>query len=346
MKQEAIKVRRACLGDIDSIIEFIKNHYYIPNHVFTRRRDIFNDWHVQGENVYFAIAEGTESKMIYGILGYTLYSKALTPDVSLAIFQTIKSSDPALGIRLVLFVKSLYPDSLICSSGIVPNTRGLYEFLGYKTGKLKHYYRLNDLEEYKIAKIQKKEILPVKEEGYCMKHFHTIQAVRTAVNTEIFKTTRPYKDCAYIQEKYYDNIGYSYMVYGIFNHLKQCVGLLAGREILYGNRKCFKIVDYIGKDEELGHCSKAFSDFIICADYEYMDFYQIGIDDTMMQRAGFLLNDGTENIIPQFFEPYVAKNIDIFYFTTNTELFHGYRCDGGQERPNFIGIDCEDYKHG
>lgn len=336
MNQEKVNIRKANLKDIDNIIVFIKEHYYIPNHVFTRNRDIFDDWHVHGNDVWFVIGEGMETKALYGILGYTLYSENITPDVSLAIFQTIKSSDPSLGIHLVLFMRELYPNCIMCSSGMVPHIKSLYEFLGYKTGKLKHYYRLNDLKQYKIAQINKKEILVVKDEEYYLRQFKTIQEIHYYFKTEFFEESTPRKDYSYISRKYFFNIGYNYLVFGIFNPENECIGLLCGREVQYNNSKCFKIVDYIGNARTLSHCSKAISDLVINNRYEYIDFYEIGIEDDIMHQAGFSLNDGVDNIIPQYFEPFVLKNIDIFYFTSNEEKFCGYRSDGGQERPNCL----------
>lgn len=336
MGSESVVLRKAELSDIDRIVEFIRQSYYIKNHVFTRERRILNDWHIAGDNVWFVIGEGSESKKIYGIMGYRLYTQDKSPDVSLDIFQTIKSGDPTLGIRILQYMDEMYPGSCKCSSGVVPRLKGLYTYLGYQVGTLKHYYRLADRNEYKIAQIGKKIIPSVNKEGYTFKLFDSIQQIKESLSPDIFDWSFPRKNFEYIEHRYFKNIGYEYKVWGIFNSEAQCKGLLSGRDIQLNGAKCCKIVDFIGNDEVLRHCGAAFAKLIEDADYEYIDFYEIGIEDDIMTEAGFVLNDKTDNIIPHYFEPYVLENIDIYYCTNKTEKFHAYRSDGGQERPNFI----------
>ncbi|MFQ9650174.1 MAG: hypothetical protein ACLRZZ_08080 [Enterocloster sp.] len=68
--------------------------------------------------------------------------------------------------------------------------------------------------------------------------------------------------------------------------------------------------------------------------YEYIDCYQTGVKDEIMNGAGFLLKDDERTMIPNYFEPYVGKNVDIYYFCTDGDitLFKG---DGDQDRPNY-----------
>lgn len=335
---ENIIVRQARYEDIDKIIAFIKDHYYIKNQVFTRKRELFFEWHVYGHDVWFIIGEGCESGQIYGILGYTLYTPEDNMDVSATMFQVIKSSDPSLGMRLMMYARELYPNGEIYSCGAVPNTLGLYKYMGYETGKLKHYYRIADQKEYSIASITKKIIVPVeKDTGYRFEPMNSIEEVRRRLQEHVFSHVRPKKDYAYIQRKYFNNTGYTYDVLGIVQPGEEAVaGILVGREIQCNGAACFKIVDYIGADEELKNCGRAIQLFIDERGYEYVDFYETGIPDEIMQKFGFTLNEGADNIIPHYFEPFVQKNVDICYYASHGERFHGYRSDGGQERPNFI----------
>lgn len=336
---ESINIRKAVLSDIDNIIEFIKEHYYQKNHVFTRNKELFYSWHVRNDDVWFIIAEGTESCKLYGMLGYTLYSDCDNSDISLAMFQTIKSGDPSLGIEIIRYLMNYYQGSCVCSSGIVKSVRGLYSFLGYQVGALRHYYRLSDKDQYSIAKIEKKIIPPAADTGYTLRLFNTMQEVDNNTTPEIYGWAIPRKTPYYVQHKFFDNLGYQYKVYGIFNCSNRCVGLLTGREIRHNGAKCFKIVDYIGNDEQLRYVSFGLQKLLENNDYEYIDFYETGIPDEIMTAAGFVFNDKSDNIIPHYFEPFLLDNIDIYYCTTQGDKFHAYRSDGGQERPNYLDYE-------
>nr|MCR4746137.1 hypothetical protein [Lachnospiraceae bacterium] len=68
--------------------------------------------------------------------------------------------------------------------------------------------------------------------------------------------------------------------------------------------------------------------------YEYIDFYEYGLDDIYLKNAGFnerIIED--ENIIPNYYEPFEKQNVDIWgHFQTDTALI--FKADGDQDRPN------------
>ena len=61
--------------------------------------------------------------------------------------------------------------------------------------------------------------------------------------------------------------------------------------------------------------------------------YEKGVDSNILQKAGWIKLDETDNIIPNYFSPYEQINVDINYCTSdeNIVLFRG---DGDQDRPN------------
>ncbi len=48
------------------------------------------------------------------------------------------------------------------------------------------------------------------------------------------------------------------------------------------------------------------------------------------------LDEADTNIIPNHFEPFEQRNIDIHFFTSQMEHFRMFKADGDQERPNCI----------
>lgn len=334
---EKVYIKQAEKKDIDKIVEFIKENWYIKNHVFVRERSVFNDQHVINDKVNFVIGVGEETEKIYGVCGYTISNLTEQPEVYPSLYQTIKSSNTMLGIDLMKELQILTNAKCLMSPGIRYNTKVLYDFLGYRTGVMDHYYRIADQQEYKIAKIEEKIIPDVNVKGYTFKLFKNIEEVKDIFKFEKFRERIPYKDAWCVNHRFFENVGYQYKVYGIIKDDGSCTAIFAGRDIKYNGATIFKVVDYIGNDEDIAYCSSAFDKLIKEYQYEYIDIYEHGMPDKYMERAGFVkIRKNDVNIIPQYFEPFEQKNIDIYYYTSNMEGCHLFRADGGQDRPNYI----------
>ena len=74
--------------------------------------------------------------------------------------------------------------------------------------------------------------------------------------------------------------------------------------------------------------------------HEYIDLFTKGLDEKIILEAGFMKVDNKNNdvIIPNYFEPFVQKNVCIRYFTDTKNLkdLRIYKGDGDQDRPSFI----------
>jgi hypothetical protein len=73
---------------------------------------------------------------------------------------------------------------------------------------------------------------------------------------------------------------------------------------------------------------------IDCEGYEYADLYCCGVKEALLENAGFVCKGfDDKNIIPNYFEPYVRKNISIHYVTTCEDSIF-FKGEGDQDRPN------------
>lgn len=96
-----------------------------------------------------------------------------------------------------------------------------------------------------------------------------------------------------------------------------------------------RIVDYVGLDDDLAFLSGEIQELLEQGGYEYADFYQYGIPQDIMNAAGFIRRgEDDPNIIPNYFEPFAAENIDIHFFTSELDGFCIFKADGDQDRPN------------
>ena len=142
-------IRFAKADDIPDIMCFIEK-YWRKNHIMSRDRRLFEFQHKWGEEVSFVISE--KDGDITGLLGYIPYS-GKNRDITLAIWKTTKTEETMQGINMLTFLQKNGDVRTIAAPGINPKTRSIYKFLGLNTGKMKQWYRLRKIDEYKIAKV-------------------------------------------------------------------------------------------------------------------------------------------------------------------------------------------------
>lgn len=336
MEDNNIIIRFAELNDFDRIMYFIKSNWN-ENHILAKNKQLMKYEHVFNKEFRYVLAEDSLSKNIYGICGFIKSNSSDKSDLWTVVWKTIKSPNVMLGIDILKFIKEKTNCRIIASCGINPNTVSIYEFLNYTTGRLNHYYRLADKNKYNVAIINEKKILPVLESKLKLKTINSFHELSSIFYLNKYEERKPYKDFEYIKHRYFEHLKYKYKIYGIDNGKDVIDSILIGREIVQNEVKVFRIVDFIGLDEDLVHVSNSMQELIEDNCYEYIDFYCHGIDHNIMTKAGFTLKDGSDNnVIPNYFEPFEQKNVDINYFTNDNEEFYMFKADGDQDRPNIL----------
>lgn len=334
--KEPISIRMANIDDADAIVEFIDQHWYIENHVFVRERSVFNDQHLVDGQLNFILGVGEDTGQIYGICGFLRSNRTDSPEIFPAIYQTIKSSNSMLGIDLIRELKERTGARCMASSGIRLETKIIYDFLGYKTDKLRHFYRLGDKDSFRIAVVENRPVLADGANGGLLVLFGNMDELKESFSFDGNVGDMPRKDEGFIERRYFTNVGYEYKAYGVFAEGGDCRAVLFGREVCHEGSIAFKIVDFIGDDEALACCSAAFGELIDRCGYEFVDIYEYGLSDEALRGAGFVERlEDDPNVIPHFFEPFDRRNIDIYFYATD-ERCRVFRADGGQDRPNYI----------
>lgn len=107
------------------------------------------------------------------------------------------------------------------------------------------------------------------------------------------------------------------------------------RRITVNDSQVLRIVDYIGNKQALQYLYGEFRR-LMNDQVEYIDFYCYGFDRTILSRAGFIRREENDcNIIPNYFEPFLQKNVDI-WFNSTCEGITICKADADQDRPNII----------
>lgn len=325
-------IRFATPTDTPKIMKFI-NDYWKKNHILAKDENFFKYFYQTGENLNFLISE--DKNVINAILGFVPYA-SIKRDILLALWKANHTSDSLLGMKLLDYFTKNGDVNIVACVGINPKTTiPLYEYLGYTTGKMKHWYRLNPNCDYKIAVIKDKKIPPLKNLLANYKEFLTFEEMTTSMDMEKYKNSspKPYKENWYIKKRYFDHPVYKYHAFGILKDDGKVHATFFYRIQECNNSCVIKLVDCIGDCKDFSLIGNILDELLQRHKAEYVDIYEVGVDDEFLLQGGFLNVDETENIIPNYFAPYEAKNVDIHYCTTDTDivLFNG---DGDQDRPN------------
>lgn len=332
-----MNIRFAKYSDKSAILDFI-DRYWAKDHIFVNWPELFDYTHLLNNgDLAYVIAEDEKVQKIYGVCGYIISNHLEHPDIWVALWKVIPSGLPSLGMDLINFMKENTKCRVFSCCGIKNSVKRIYNFLGFHTGTLNHFYRLADKEAYQVACVNQKNIIPATPNKGChLEEIKTKAQFEQIFNFEILTRKKPYKDKDYLIHRYFENIGYQYKIWTImFDGSSVANSVLIGREIRQNNAVILRLVDFLGIDEELEQIAVPLQKLIETNGYEYIDMYEYGLKDETMYKMGMTKREKTDtNIIPNYFEPFVQENVDIHFFTNAEENFYMFKADGDQDRPN------------
>lgn len=341
---ERYEIRLAKYSDIDNIMSFINDHWR-EGHIMAKDRTLFEYEYVDGDNVNFVIAIDKNTQLIEGIFGFLNCSHttdAAKKDIWGSMWKVVDNHDniPLLGIELARRVYALTGCRTQIGNGANLNTTVPLRriFFGDKVVKMQQYYYLNtEIDQYQIALIKEKNSVDylVPKNDITLTRFKSIDDLKKNFNIDSVESI-PYKDYWYINKRFFRHPYYKYDVYGLQDEDRQINALMMTRSIECNGRKILRIVDYIGNQKLFAGLGKEFERLVKKHSYEYVDFYTFGFKEDYILNAGFRLRtDNDTNVIPNYFEPFVRGNADIWaHYKLDGTLF--FKADGDQDRPNQI----------
>lgn len=325
-------LRRATEKDIPFIMAYIDAHWK-KDHILAKDRVLF-EWQYLTNSTVNMIIGVNEHNEIEGILGYIPYSSD-SGDYSLALWKANKDTG-FLGIKLLFyFMENLKGRCVFCNGINLNTTKAIYERMGFHIGRLVQWYRLDRRENYNVAKIADKNIPEVAQiSDINLKRMDSFENFLASSSKKMFsKDFLPYKSRSYIKHRYFDHVSYDYLVYNICDGNKQCDTAVVFRIQKYNNYNVLRLIDVLGDYAKLALLTPQIDMLLKKYDAEYVDLYEYGLADDVLRQAGWTKVGDNDNIIPNYFSPYLLSNIDIHICTTdkNIVLFKG---DGDQDRPN------------
>ena len=318
-------IRRIPLAEKQLILDFLNEHWG-SKHPLVNHEVLFNYYFLDGEMTNFYVLEDGDG--VAAICGYINCSSEENCDIWISIWCAKKGKN-GLGLALMGAMKELTGANVMACNNIRANTMPFYTFLGYHPDKMNHYYRLADKTEYKMAVVNEK-IIPASEKisGVWLEEMKDIAQVEATF--AIPAQCRPHKDYWYINKRYFQYPHYEYKVYAV--HSGESVPALAVFRVNESDEGyVLRLVDYIGAKEDFRLLSGFVDELMAQFSCEYCDMYSWGVDG---EDAGFVLRVADENIIPNYLNTLLQKNIDYYFFTSSTENFMMFKADGDQDRMN------------
>lgn len=336
---EIYDIRIANRNDIESIMMFIQLNWN-KDHIFARNRAFFEYEFCENDGtVNFIIAIKKETHTLEGTAGFLRTSHDTEcMDVWGCMWRAKEGNVPFLGVELVKRMEYLTKCRYYVGTGMNPKTSLplMKRVLHCVIGRMKQYYFLGNYDEFKIAKIVNLPYRKPKvneDRRVVIKQIDHINDIERDYRFEDYKKCVPYKDAMYVEKRFFKHPIYRYMIYGIYVDEK-LPAFFVTREDSANGRTVLRIVDYYGEQKCFGELYHFFERMVRENNYEYIDFYCEGFDETYLLEAGFVLRaEDDANIIPNYFHPFVQTNVEITTHAPFSDVKF-FKADGDQDRPS------------
>ena len=298
----------------------------------------------------FVIGRSKKDNQIHGILGFIPNShfdkKIKQIDLALALWKVREDVKAGgLGISLIRFLEVDLKPRSIYGIGINPVVLPIYKYMGFKLGSMSHYYIVNTKKKnfnlisnfdgiYFNEKLEQSNAKLVK---YEKSDFENIPyRLRNYFDEPVF----PLKSHAYVFNKYFSHPFYDYQVFGVIRN-GLIIGIAIFRVCSFNSSYSLRLVEYIGPGHALGNLYKELQKLLQYYNAEYVDLYNMGIDQKYFLTSGFLIRSPRSNVqVPNYFEPFNKNSIDLnfaFKQLNNDDInFSIYKADSDQDRPNLV----------
>ena len=330
------------LNDLNKLRSFISKNWK-KNHILSKNKKFLIWQHYSNNNLNTAAA--TIKNKIIGLqmfIPQNHYDAALSKkEISLTIFRCIKSTIPGLSVKIFKFNMSKIKPRFVGTTGFSHDMINFHKWQGFKIGLMKHHVAISPFKKkFLISKIPKniKKIKLINQTNIYKLIKLNNKNKKFFKNSKIYKNQIPRKSLNFIYKRYVNHVSYKYLIYGL-SYKKEIISICVLRIIKKRNNSVIKIVDYIGKDQFLKRYNNLFVDLLKINSAEYIDFYSYGIKEKFILDAGLINRRKFKGlVIPEYFEPFVKKNINLMYGYINktnskVKIFKG---DGDRDRPNYL----------
>lgn len=338
-------IRQCTTYDVEKVQYFIDTHWR-KGHVLATSGRLMDFCHKsrEQEGLYnYIIAVNKATGEIDGIIGFiptAHYDKALANerDVWGAIWKIREDvvNDEIKMLGLLIFEKFTEVTGLKTygAIGISKIAKRIYKALRYKTGSLNQYFILNNsLTEFSIAQSNlHPHQEPVSVPGHAvLAYINDLSAV-----DNIDCLYKPKKSITYFINRYGNHPFYHYRFLGVYKN-DTLITILVARSIVVNGASVIRIVDLLGEYDTLPNLYDEFQKILVAEEAEYVDLVNYGMSEETLSQMGFQkLSVEGETIIPNYFEPFERKNVELEFAYKSTNPYMIFKGDSDQDRPNIL----------
>ncbi len=337
--QRMLEIRFCRLDEIEKLQNFLHEKWK-ASHVLSRSKDLLLWQHHEDgmEFLNYVVAVLETTGEFVGILGFIpLWKFDPTLKHGRQIWLSLWKVDerpglrPGIGLGLLSYLEEKLEPHSIGVLGINEQVIPLYNWLGYQTGEMNHFYISNPAIEAKIAsnlrlpKITdsgtQNRLLPIDDpSGFDWQNPGYL----------------PEKNIEFIINRYKKHPWYQYLFLRMTMN-NGGVALIVYRKVKTDNSTCLRIVDIWGDIYDAVDCTNDWINILKKEGAEYVDCLNAGWESQVFEKMGFCLKSATETI-PEYFEPFEPKNMKIRYavLSATDKRYVFFKGDTDQDRPNKI----------
>jgi len=328
----SIKISQATVGDARDIMRFM-NDIWKKGHILSYHKELFFYEFQEGKSLNFIVAK--RNKYIVGLFGFIKYNSLNIPDIAGSLWKVDPSvKEPLLGMKMREYFLRNIPHRFFAAPGAGLQTKPIYRAIKMDWNRMNHFYIANDsISEFRVIQNPNFKRIETTIKSGTIYKASSIEDLKSFIFDE---DILPLKDFMYIEKRYFQHPIYIYdtwylKVDGVIKNI------FVARLLEVNNRKVYRIVDFFGSLEYLKNIALFLDGFMKGLNIEYTDFINYGLDKKILVDAGFSILDldSTETIVPNFFEPFLKKNVPIYCVSNKTDKeFRQFKADGDQDRPN------------
>ena len=334
-----LEIRFCRLAEIEKLQRFLHEKWK-ANHILSVNKELLlwqhHEWGSEFLNFVVAVLESTGE--FVGILGFIPLWKfdtnlKHTRQIWLSLWKTDERPElrPGIGLSMLSYIEEKLEPQSIGVSGINETVIPLYEWLGYKTGEMNHYYILNPAAESIIS--NNLRLPDIKANGTSNRLYRIDNPKDFVWQTPVYM---PEKGIDFINNRYQTHPWYQYKFLRMALNNGE-FALIVYRKVKVADEFCLRIVDIWGDLKKAGDCTTYWVSILNEEQAEYVDCLNAGWDPKTFQKMGFYIKSGAE-VIPEYFEPFEQKNVLIRYavHSADDRPYIFFKGDGDQDRPSQI----------
>ena len=337
----SINIRKLDYNDLKQFQKFV-DKFWKKNHVFATDDKIFK-WQYKKNNSYnfFIVKKKNNLIGVQGFIPIKHFDKNLDEkQIFLAFCRVIEGKHIGVGLKLQNEIIKECNAKFIGVIGLNEITHNFHKWLGFKVKKMDHHVILSQfVNKFKIAKVNNFKIFyKKKNKEFSLVKLNT-KNIKLFLDSEFYDYQIPLKSNNYIINRYLKHPFYEYLVFLIINK-KIPKALMVIRPIKINKSLVLRFVDFIGTSKSFLLTYDASIKLLQKYKAEYVDIYSYGISKKIFRQAGYINRHKKQSlIIPNHFEPFQKKNIDIFCAfksNYNNKIIRLFKGDGDGDRPNVI----------